>query len=425
MTDFDTMRYLSDPELIVDPYEYLAELRAHCPVSLAPDQNAMMVVTGYDTAMAVYKDVAGFSACNAVIGPFAPLPFVPEGDDITAQIAAHRTEMPFGDFMAVLDPPEHGRVRGLLSKLLTPRRLKENEEFMWELADRQLDTFIAAGSCEFLGQFATPFALLVIADLLGVPAEDHDAFLAGMTAAHSGMAETQELPHNPLSFLEERFTGYIENRRREPRSDVLTILAQATYPDGSVPEVVDVVRLSTFLFAAGQETTTKMLTFAMQILGEDQDLQHQIRQDRSLVPNFLEETLRLESPIKSHFRLAARSTTLAGLPAKAGTTLMMIPGAANPDPARFDNPDEFRLDRPHPRDHLAFGRGIHTCPGASLARVEGLVSLDRILSRMSDIRIDPSHHGPDDARRYDYDPSFMMRGLSKLHLEFSRAQDGS
>lgn len=418
MSEFNTMEFLSDPDLIVDPYPYIAERRSQCPVSPDPDQG-LLAVTGYDATMAVYKDTEGFSACNTVAGPFAPLPFTPKGDDITDQIAAHRKEMTFGEFMAVLDPPEHGRVRGLLSRLLTPRRLKENEEFMWSLADRQLDTFIESGSCEFYGQYAQPFALLVIADLLGVPAEDHDAFVAGMAAGHSDMAETQAVAHNPLQFLEDRFTAYVEDRRRQPRADVLTILAQAKYPDESIPEVIDVVRLATFLFAAGQETTTKMLTFAIQILGERPELQQQVRADRSLIPNFLEETLRLESPIKSHFRLAAKTTTVGGVSTPAGTTMMMMPGAANRDPDRFEKPDEFRLDRLNVREHLTFGRGIHTCPGAAMARVEGQVSLDRILSRMADIKISEAHHGPTEARRYSYDPSFMMRGLLDLHIEFT------
>lgn len=418
MSEFNTMEFLSDKALIADPYDYIAERRAQCPLNPDPDQR-LLAVTGYDTAIAVYRDAQGFSACNAVIGPFAPLPFEPERNDITAQIAEHRKDMPFGDFMAVLDPPEHGRVRGLLSRLMTPRRLKENESFMWTLADRQLDTFLEGGRCEFFTQYAQPFSALVIADLLGVPAEDHSEFLGALAAGHDGLAQNQAVDHNPLAFLEDRFTAYIEDRRRNPRGDVLTSLAHADYPDESTPAVIDVVRLSTFLFAAGQETTSKMLTFALQVLGERPDLQSRVRADRSLIPGFLEECLRMESPIKSHFRLATTTTRLAGVDIPAGATMMILPGAANRDPARFDSPDEFRIDRPNVREHLAFGRGVHTCPGASLARVEGEVSLDRILSRMGDIRISDAHHGPAGARRYSYDPSFMMRGLNDLHIEFT------
>lgn len=418
MGEFDTIKFFSDESLIIDPYQYYDEQRSQCPVSFDPQQK-IMAVTGYDEAAAVYRDVGSFSACNSVIGPVAGLPFEPVGDDITEQIAKGRSEMPFSDFMSTLDPPEHTRVRGLLSKLMTPRRLKENETFMWSLIDSQLDEFIRDGRCEFVTQFAQPTSLLVIADLLGVPTEDHDVFRAHLATQHSGMAETQEIAHNPLEFFENRFIGYIEERRREPRGDVLTQLAQAKYPDESTPEVIDVARLAAFLFAAGLETTSKLLTFAIKILAESPDLQQQLREDRSLIPNFVEETLRIESPIKSHFRLASKTTTIGGVPTSAGCSVMLLPGAYNRDPAHFEQPDVFRVDRPNVREHMAFGRGIHTCPGAPLSRAEGHVSLERILSRMKDIRISEEHHGPADARRYDFDPSFVIRGLTELHITFT------
>jgi cytochrome P450 len=418
VTEFDTLKFFSDASMVIDPYSYYARQRSHCPVQLDARQN-IMAVTGYDEAASVYRDTADFSACNAVIGPMLGLPFEPAGDDITEQIKAHRADMPFSDFMSTLDPPDHTRVRGLLSKLMTPRRLKENEAFMWVLADQQLDEFIADGACEFNRQFAQPISMLVIADLLGVPVGDHDAFRGNMAGTHKDMAETQEISHNPLQFWEDRFTAYIEERRREPAGDVLTSLAQAKYADGSTPELTDVVRLATFLFAAGQETTAKLLTFALQVLGERPDLQQRLRDDRALIPNFLEETLRMEAPIKSHFRLTSKTTSIGDVPTKAGTMVMLLPGAYNRDPRHFPDPDEFDMERPNVREHMTFGRGIHTCPGAPLSRVEGRVSLERILSRMADIRISEAHHGPADARRYTYDPSFLLRGLTELHIEFT------
>ncbi len=418
MSDFDTLKFFSDEALIADPYTYYADQRSQCPVNVDPQQG-LMALTGYDAAMSVYRDVEGFSACNSVIGPFSGLPFEPSGDDITDQIKQHRDQMPLSDFLATLDPPRHTEVRGLLSKLITPRRLKENEAFMWTLADRTLDGFVDAGECEFVGQYARPSALLVIADLLGVPAEDHPAFLDYLAGQINEVSENQTFEHNPFEFLESQFTAYIEDRRREPRDDVLTHLAQAKYPDGSTPEVIELVRHATFMFVAGQETTSKLLTFAIQVLGERPDLQRQLRDDPSLIPNFIEELLRLESPIKSHFKLASKTTTIAGVRIPAGTTIMMLPGAANRDPAHFTDPDEFRIDRPNVREHVAFGRGIHTCPGAPLARVEAQVSLERALSRMADIRISEEHHGPANARRYTYEKPFMMRGITELHIEFT------
>lgn len=418
MSEFDSNDFFTNAALIQDPYDYYAERRSQCPVSVDPERG-IMAVTGYDAAMSIYKDVAGFSACNTVLGPFTPLPFQPTGDDITEQIAHHRDALPFSGYLATLDPPRHTHVRGLLGRLMTPRRMKENEEFMWSLADRQLDRFVPPGKGDFLGEYARSVSMLVIADLLGVPAEDHDTFRDNLAASRSAAGEAQEIAHNPLEFLEQRFTHYIEDRRRDPRNDVLTALAQAKYPDESTPEVVDVVHLATFLFAAGQETTTHMLAFAVRALAERPRLQNQLRNDPSLIPNFLEETLRLESPIKSQFRLASKTTTVAGVPVPAGRTVMLLLGAFNRDPARFDEPDEFRIDRPSVREHVAFGRGIHSCPGASLARVEGRVTLERVLARMADIRISEKHHGPEGDRRYSYEPAFFARGLKELHIEFT------
>jgi len=226
------------------------------------------------------------------------------------------------------------------------------------------------------------------------------------------------MAHSPLEFLYEWFTRFIEERRREPREDVLTGLATAKFPDGSTPKVIDAVRIASNLFAAGQETTVRLLGAALQLIGERPDLQKQLREDRSLIPNFIEETLRIESPVKGDFRLARVATTVGGVAIPAGTTVMVLNGAANRDPRRFENPGEFRPDRANAREHLSFGLGIHSCPGAPLARAETRVSLERLLDRMGDIRISEAEHGPARARRYEYVPTYILRGLSKLHLEF-------
>src|SRR3954468_1450295 len=134
------------------------------------------MITGYEEAMAFYRDTERFSSCNTVIGPFAQFPVPLEGDDVSAVIEEHRELLPFSDQLPTFDPPKHTAHRSLLLRLITPKRLKENEEFMWRLADRQLDDFVARGSCEFIHEYANPFTLLVVADLLGVPEEDHATF---------------------------------------------------------------------------------------------------------------------------------------------------------------------------------------------------------------------------------------------------------
>ena len=423
MTDFDTVDYFTDPSLVPDPHPYFDHLRGKCPIVKEPNYG-VLAITGYDEAAVVLKVTDTFSSCIALAGPFPPLPYTPDGADITDQITAHRSQMPMFEHMVTMDPPDHTNARSLLNRLLTPRRLKENEDFMWRLADECLDDFVAGGSCEFLTAYAKPFSLLVIADMLGVPEEDHDEFRTVLGAPRPG-ANVGSLDHsdlvgaNPLEWLDEKFIGYLEDRRREPRDDVLTALATANYPDGSVPPVIEVVRSATFLFAAGQETTTKLLSAAMKIIGDHPEVQQALRDDRSRIPVFIEEALRMDAPVKSQFRLAKKDTRIGDLDVPAGTTLMVCPGAVNRDPNRFENPHQFDLDRKNVREHIAFGRGVHSCPGGPLARVEGRVSMERILDRMADITIDEDKHGAAGDRSYNYEPTFILRGLTEINIRFT------
>ena len=420
MTDVDAVNFFRDDEMVADPYPYYEALRGECPVRREPHENVVMI-TGYEEATAVLNDTATFSSCTSVTGPFPGFPVPLEGDDISDLIAEHRDSLPMSDQLPTFDPPTHTDHRGLLMRLITPKRLKENEDFMWRLADRQLDTFVDRGSCEFINDFASPFAMLVIADLLGVPEDDHARFEEMLLHRPEGGAigTTESMAHSPLEHLYREFTAYIEDRRASPREDVLTGLANATFPDGSTPEVIDAVRVAANLFAAGQETTVRLLGSAVQLIAEDAELQQQLRDNRELIPNFIEESLRTESPIKGDFRLSRVPTSVGGVDLPAGTTVMLLLAAANRDPRRFDDPATFDVNRANARQHISFGRGIHTCPGAPLARAEARVCLERLLDRTSDIRISESQHGPAGDRRYRYVPTFILRGLTRLHIEFT------
>ena len=423
MTDLADVDYFSNAEVAQDPYEYWDYLRNQGPVFREP-HHGVVAVTGYQEVQAAFKDVDSFSAVNAIGGPFPPLPFTPDGEDISDQIEAHRHEFPIFEHMVVMDPPEHEKARSLLGRLLTPRRLQENTDYIWQLADRQLDEFIAHGHCEFLGEYGKPFATLAIADLLGVPQEDRAEIRRNLGAGKAPGGRVGALDHepvgsNPLQYLDDLFSGYISERRQKPREDVLTGLATATYPDGSTPPLLEVVRPATFLFAAGQETVTKLLSSAVQVLGDQPELQDRLRAERDLIGPFIEESLRMQSPTKVDFRLARKTATLGGLHIPAGTVLMLCLGAANRDPRKFDNPDQFQIDRKNVREHIAFGRGIHTCAGAPLARVEGRVTIKRLLDRTRDITINAAKHGPPNHRQYSYAPTFLLRGLSELHIEFT------
>jgi cytochrome P450 len=419
VTEFETTDFFTSGALLADPYPYYDALRGECPVQREQFHDVVMV-TGYDEALEVYRDTGVFSSCTAVTGPFPGFPVPLEGDDVGDLIELHRDELPFSDQLPTLDPPMHTMHRGLLMRLLTPGRLKENEDSMWRIVDRQIDEFVADGHCELIGQFAGPVTMLVIADLLGVPEEDHDDFRRGLGQTKGfGSTSGDTLDHTPLAFLYDRFTAYVEDRRRSPRDDVLTRMAQATYKDGSTPEVIDVVRLAANLFAAGQETTVRLLAAAVQQMAEHDDLQQELRARRDLIPNFLEEVLRFESPVKGDFRLSRVPTTIGDVDLPAGTTVMVLNGAANRDPRHFERPGDFRPDRDNAREHLAFGHGIHYCPGAPLARAEGRISIERMLDRLTGIRISEAEHGPAGARSFRYFPTYILRGLTHLNIEFT------
>jgi cytochrome P450 family 150 subfamily A5 len=422
-SDYDTIDFFRGNDLVADPYPYFDWLRTQCPVRREPQQDVYMV-TGYDEACAVYNDTDTFSSCNAVTGPFPGFPVPLAGrPNVSELIDQHRHELPFSDQITTMDPPAHRDHRHLVMRQLTPKRLKENEEFVWRLADRQIDEFMT-GEGEFIGGYANPFTLFVIADLLGVPEEEHAEFRDALARRpHDGaVGSTKDMISlNPLEWLYERFSRYIEDRRRQPRHDVLTALATTTFPDGSLPEVIDVVRVAANLFAAGQETTVRLLGTTLQLIGERPELQQLLRERRELISNFVEEALRMESPVKGDFRLARRPSSVAGVDIPAGATVMVLNGAANRDPGRFDDPGEFRVERDNAREHLAFGRGVHSCPGGSLARMETRVSIERLLDRTAEIRISEAHHGPPDARRYQYMPTYILRGLTQLHLDVTPA----
>jgi cytochrome P450 len=268
---------------------------------------------------------------------------------------------------------------------------------------------------EFSDAYARPFTLLVIADLLGVPREDHETF-RGWLGGQKGTVGDPEGRHfgdRVFANLHPYFARYIEERRTAPREDVMSRLASVRFSDGELPEVMDVVRLAAILFAAGQETTARLLTAAMRFVCEQPALAEELRSDPAAIPNFIEECLRLESPIKGSFRLALCDTQLAGVDIPAGSIVMAVIGAANRDPRVFEDPDRFDARRPNARRNIAFGHGEHFCPGASLARTEARISFERLLARLGEFRLV-------DADALSYVETFIIRGLNRLPLRFRR-----
>lgn len=403
--------FFSDPEIIQDPNPYYAALRSRGPVVREP-HHGVFLVSGLEEILAVYADLDSFSSIAAPLGPFTKIPERAAGESLKDVVENRRAEIPLSDLLPTLDPPAHTRQRALLSRLFTPNRLKENEEFMWSLADTLIDEFVGRGEAEFCSDYANPFTLLVIADLLGVPREDHATFRGWLGKALAGDVEGAS-GDRVVANLYPYFTRYLEERRAEPGNDVMSQLATGRFADGELPPMKDLVSLAFVLFTAGQETTARLLSTGMRIFAEQPALADELRATPEGIRNFVEECLRFESPIKGPFRLALCDTRIGGVDIPAGSILMAMNGAANRDSRVFEDGDRFDAKRSNARRNIAFGHGAHFCVGANLARTEARISFERLLARLDDLRlIDPS--------ALTYAPSFLIRGLNDLPLRFRR-----
>lgn len=412
--------YFTDPTVLLDPYGYFEEMRPRGPVCQLETHDCLLI-TGFDECVEVLRNPADFSSLNSLASSAFPLPFTPEGSDISAQVEAHRDKYVGGELVVTFDDARHTNVRSLMSRMFTPSRLKANEVFMRDYAAELVRAAVAKGGCELVNQIATPYVTMVVADLLGVPAEDRTKFEEKIAAGQTvGSIENPDAPTDmsALEFMGTYFYGYLEQRMANPGTDLLSELATLPYPDGTKPGILELVGLAVFMFAAGQDTSAKLLGNSMRYIVDVPGLQRELRDDRTLIPWFLEEILRLEGSSKATHRIARRDTTIGDRPVPAGTQVIIALAAANRDPRRWgDDANEFKLKRPGIKQHIAFGRGSHTCAGAPLARAEVTAILNQFFDQTSEIRISEDKHGKPGARHYKFEPSFIIRGLESLYLE--------
>lgn len=435
--NYETADFYSDTALVDDPHAYFDFLREQGPVTRLPHRN-VVAVTGYEETVQVMLDTEHFSSINAVGGPLPPLPFAPEGDDITAQLEASRKKIPFADQVVTEQGARHLNLRSIVATLFTPSRLKALEPSLRATSESLIDEFAADGKVDLVAQYGGPYATLIIADLLGIPESSRRKYrqwLEGAVPAKMD-ATPEDLMENPIAKVGKDLFGLITKRRLmnkaplkwfkglagytapDGRDDILTDLALARFPDGTQPTLIDLTALGAFLFGAGQDTTNRLLANGFRVIATRPDVQQELRENPKRIPDFIEELLRFDGSVKSGGRMCQKTTTLGGVEIKAGTTILLSHMAANRDPRRFENPGRFDMDRPRAKEHLAFGRGAHTCIGAPLARREVAVSIERLLARMGNIRLSEARHGPESDRRFFYEPTYILRAMKALHLEF-------
>lgn len=415
--------YFTDYEILKDPYAFFDAVRAKGPI-YKPEGKDYYIVTGFEETLEVLRNHDAFSAIIGLQGAAAPLPFTPHGSDITDQIEAHREQFAGGDQVVNLDDMPHTNMRALINTLFIPSRLKASEDFIADYSDKMVRDAVAGGGVELISKIATPFVTVVVADLLGVPVEDRqlfmDAIASGPVPGSLDGTDPMGGEDHPFVVMGGYFARYIMDRLANPQEDILTELANAVYPDGTKPEFKDLVGLGMFMFGAGQDTSAKLLGNSMKYLVEDLELQDRLRADPSQIPAFLEEVLRIEGSTKQTARLARKDTKIGDVEIPAGTKILVALSAANRDPRRWDNPNELVLGRRKIMEHVGFGRGKHVCAGAPLARVEVRVIMEKFLAYTSKIELDREAH-PNGIADLNYEPSFIIRGLDKLHIKLTPA----
>jgi cytochrome P450 len=262
MSDTDP-DFFTDPEVIADPRSYFDLMRSKCPAEKERYHGTLMV-TGYDEVIEVLgRRDDTFSSTPSVVGPIPPLPFRPEGDDIRAQLDAHRDSLPWAAHLVCFDGKKHTDHRALLSSLLTYKRLKQNEEYLVGLADRLIDVFIDREQCDVVAEYARATTTYAISDLMGIPVEDRAELLELIGAPPSqldGDAKHKVGP-DPLIFLKERFDSYIRVRLQNPGTDLLSELVGSRFKDGSAPDLEALSLLARFFFGAGQDTTSHLISW--------------------------------------------------------------------------------------------------------------------------------------------------------------------
>ena len=415
--------FFSDPAMIADSRPYFEAMRARGPI-VREAVHGTLIVTGYDEALEILVNKDGiWSNAMSILGPMPGLPFKPQGPDITAQLDAVRDTLPWSDHLVCFDGKKHAEHRMLMGSLLTFKRLKQNEEYLHGLSEMLIDRFIDKGSCDIVPEFAHATTVYAISDLMGIPMEDRAILLEQIGAPPSqvqGDAPLKVGP-DPLVAMKPLFDAYLHDRLANPRGDLMSELVHARFKDGTSPDFDTLSNLARFLFGAGQDTTSRLIAMGVLVLGERPDLQERLRAEPDRIPDFIEETLRYDGPVKVAYRLATRDTAIGDLAIAAGTILTVCYAAASNDPEKFAHPDQFDIDRPGLRDHMGFSKGQHACLGAPLGRMESRIAIEHLLARVRDIRISEEHHGPAGARKYNFEPTYSFRSLSDLHVEFDPA----
>ena len=366
---------LLSPRAGVDPYPAYAAIRAHGPVLPA---GGAFFVTGYAAADEILRDSTMRAYDGALI------------DEQWSDWRANRAVSLFADSMLRQNPPNHTRMRRLASGVFTARRVSELRGVIEAQVDELLDG-LAGPEVDLMTDLAYPLPIAVITALLGVPAQDRGMFrrLAEALTAVLEVRFSEEqanTAHVAALELEEYFAALVERRRRAPQGDLVTALAAAHDAGGDRLTGDELMGNLALLLVAGFETTTNLLGNGVVLLLDHPVQAKRLATDPGLAPAYVEEVLRVDSPVQLTERFAGQDAEIAGVEIPTGSELIVLLGAANRDPDRFAEPERFVPDRPG-NAPLSFGAGAHYCLGAPLARLEAQVALPALVRRFPDLEL--------------------------------------
>jgi cytochrome P450 len=382
VTDSDELGLFDDAVAgdIRDPYPELAEARRANPIqkldsSLMPHEEGQDVffIYRHEDITQVLRDGETFSSAHIIDLIMGPI----MGEHI----------------MLGMDDPEHRRYRAIVSTAFRQKVLAQwEQELVVDVANELIDAFAGRGSADLVREFNFPFPTKVISGILGLPREDYRQFQRWTTAILSFFTKLDEAIVASEE-VKEYMAVILAERRREPREDLISELAQAEL-DGehlSDEEIFSFLRL---LLPAGVETTYRATGNMLFSLLSNPEQLEAVRSHRELIPQAIEESLRLETPLLNITRLATRDTDVGGVPIPAGSTVMLMLAAANRDETRYPEPDNYDVLREGPKPHISFGHGPHACLGTHLARLEMRVALNLLLDRLPNLRLDPAGDDP-------------------------------
>ncbi|MEU6151714.1 cytochrome P450 [Actinosynnema sp. NPDC047251] len=385
-----------------DPYPDYESVRERGPV--VKSKMGLYLTASHELCDSLLRD-PGFGQLAA--GELSPI-------DSVAHIGPRRLVNPVEDSFLMLNPPDHTRLRRLVSPWFTPRGLRDQVATVERVVEEYLDEVAGRPTFDLVGDFAARVPIQVIADLLGVPDADHAAFArwgSALVNALDGVRDLKELRalHNGLREFEEFLDGLIDHRRRHPGDDVVSRLVA-----NEDLRREDLIATTELLLVAGFETTVNLIGNAVLAVLAHPEVRERLLDDPGCAEAVVEETLRLDPPVQYTVRTPFETTEVAGTSVPRGTPIMLLLAGANRDPAVFADPHRFRPGRPDGREHLAFSAGIHYCLGANLARMEGAAALRGLFRRFPDLRA---------AGRVRRRPSRVIRGPERFPVSTGAAEN--